>query len=124
MSLSSNTGAKQNSTKSQSRTRLDSFPIDSIFTSEEQMQRFELLRLAFFVLKLRKLQEQTAHALEEGASEEQEQELAFRRNLLQHTIFHQILTLTRLDAREQAMQIISACHTDSAASEISQESVL
>src|SRR5215472_6440794 len=102
MSLSSNTDAKQSSVKSQSHTRLDSFPVDSIFTSAEQMQRFELLRLAFFVLKLRKLHEQTAQTVEEGMSELQEQELSFRRNLLQHTIFHQILTLTRLDAREQA----------------------
>jgi hypothetical protein len=111
MSLSSNTDAKQHSMKSQSRTRLDSFPIDSIFTSAEQMQRFELLRLAFFVLKLRKLHEQTAQAVEEGISELQEHEFSFRRNLLQHAVFQQILTLTRLDAREQAMQIISACHS-------------
>lgn len=110
MSLSSNPDAKQHSTKSQSRTRLDTFPIDSIFTSTEQMQRFELLRLAFFVLKLRKLHEQTARTIEEGMSELQEHELAFRRNLLQHAVFQQILTLTRLGAREHAMQIISACH--------------
>lgn len=110
MSLSSNTDAKQHSTKSQSRTRLDSFPIESIFITKEQMQRFELLRLAFFVLKLRKLHDQTTLAVDEGMNETQEHELALRRNLLQHTIFQQILTLTRLDAREQAMQIISACH--------------
>lgn len=110
MSLSSDTDAKQPTVKSQSRIRLDRFPAESIFTSAEQMQRFELLRLAFFVLKLRKLHEQTAQAIEEGMSALQEQELAFRRNLLQHAIFQQILTLTKLDAREQAMQIISACH--------------
>jgi hypothetical protein len=110
MSLNPDTDAKQHSTKPQSRTRLDSFPVESIFTSAEQMQRFELLRLAFFVLKLRKLNEQTTQAVEEGLNEMSEQELSFRRNLLQHTIFHQILTLTKLDAREQAMQIISACH--------------
>ena len=110
MSLSSNTDAKNQTAKSQSRTRLENFPIDSIFTSQEQMQRFELLRLAFFVLKLRKLNEQMAQAVEEGMSELKEQQFSFQRNLLQHAVFQQILTLTKLDAREQAMQIISACH--------------
>lgn len=111
MSLSSNTDAtKARSTKSQNRASLNTFPVDSIFTSPEQMQRFELLRLAFFVLKLRKLNEQAAQAVEEGIND-QEQQFSFQRNLLQHAIFQQILTLTRLDAREQAMQIISACHS-------------
>lgn len=110
MSLNSNTDAKQPATKSHSRIHLDNFPIDSIFTSVEQVQRFELLRLAFFVLKLRKLNEQLAQAVEEGISELQKHEFSFRRNLLQHAIFQQMLTLTNLDAREQAMQIISACH--------------
>lgn len=111
MSLSSNTDAtKQHSTRSRSRTRLDTFPIDSIFTSAEQMQRFELLRLAFFVLKLRKLHEQTTQAVEDGVIGQQEQQISFERNLLQHAIFQQVLTLTKLDAREQAMQIIGACH--------------
>lgn len=114
MSLSSDTDAtKHQSTKSRSHTRLDNFPIDSIFTTPEEMQRFELLRLAFFVLKLRKLNEQMAQAVEEGISALEEQQISFQRNLLQHTVFHQILTLTRLDAREQAMQIISACHNQS-----------
>lgn len=110
MSLSSNTDATHNTTKSRIYTHLDTFPIDSIFTTTEQMQRFELLRLAFFVLKLRKLHEQVAQAVENGQVEEKEHEFSFRRNLLQHAVFQQILTLTRLDAREQAMQIISACH--------------
>ena len=110
MSLSSNTDAKNHATKSQSRVRLENFPIDSIFASTEQMQRFELLRLAFFVLKLRKLNDQMTQAVEEGMSELEEQQFSFQRNLLQHAIFQQILTLTKLDAREQAMQIISACH--------------
>ncbi|HLI70365.1 MAG TPA: hypothetical protein VKV19_11465 [Ktedonobacteraceae bacterium] len=111
MSLSSDTDAKLQAARSQARTRLEHFPIDSIFTSQEQMQRFELLRLAFFVLKLRKLNEQIALADEEGISESEKSQMSFRRNLLHHIIFQQILTLTRLDAREQAMQIISACHT-------------
>ena len=111
MSLSSNPDAtKPRTTKSQARTNLNTFPIDSIFTSPEQMQRFELLRLAFFVLKLRKLNEQTTQAVEEGISGQEEQQFSFQRNLLQHAIFQQILTLTKLDARDQAMQIISACH--------------
>lgn len=110
MSLSSNTDAtRQHSTKSDPGTRLDTFPAESIFTSTEQMQRFELLRLAFFVLKLRKLNEQLARTIEEGMGEEGEQ-FSFQRNLLHHVIFQQILTLTGLDAREQAMQIIGACH--------------
>ena len=112
MSLSSNADAtKRQTTKSQARARLENFPVDSIFVTEEQMQRFELLRLAFFVLKLRKLNEQMTQLVEEGLTEQDEQQIAFQRNLLQHIIFHQILTLTRLGAREQAMQIISACHT-------------
>jgi hypothetical protein len=108
VSLSSNTNTT--SIKSHARTRLDNFPIDSLFTTEEQMQRFELLRLAFFVLKLRKLHEQMAQAVEDGTTSEKEHELSFQRNLLQHAVFQQILTLTKLGAREQAMQIISTCH--------------
>ncbi len=38
-----------------------------------------------------------------------EEEREFRRNLLHHVIFQQVLTLTRLDGREQALQIIAAC---------------
>ena len=110
MSLSSDTNATQPVTRSRSRVRLDNFPIESIFTTTEQMQRFELLRLAFFVLKLRKLHEQMALAAENGEAVTKEQEFSLQRNLLQHTIFQQILTLTRLGAREQAMQIISTCH--------------
>ena len=112
MSRSANADAtKRQTTKAQTRARLENFPVESIFTTEEQMQRFELLRLAFFVLKLRKLNEQMTQAVEDGMSDQDEQQFSFQRNLLQHTIFHQILTLTKLNAREQAMQIISACHT-------------
>ncbi len=110
MSLSSDTDATQNTTRARSRVRLDNFPIESIFTTPEQMQRFELLRLAFFVLKLRKLHEQVALAVENGEVNQKEHEFSFQRNLLQHAVFQQILTLTRLGAREQAMQIISTCH--------------
>ncbi len=111
MSLNSNTDARLQTAKLPSRTRLDTFPLESIFVSQEQIQRFELLRLAFFVLKLRKTHEQIASAVAEDLNELQKQELAFQRNLLQHAVFQQILALTGLDAREQAMQIISTCHT-------------
>lgn len=109
MSLSSNPDATQQTTKSRARIRLDAFPTDSIFTTPEHMQRFELLRLAFFVLKLRKLQEQGALMVEQGHASAQEPDFFFQRNLLQHVIFQQVLTLTKLDAREQAMHIISTC---------------
>ena len=69
----------------------------------EQMRGFELLRLAFFALKLRKLEQRQ----EEVQSNGEEYEL--RRSLLRHVIFQQIVTLTRLDAREQAYQLIEAC---------------
>jgi hypothetical protein len=35
--------------------------------------------------------------------------MEFRRSLLRHVIFQQVLTLIKLDAREQALQIITAC---------------
>jgi len=105
MSLSFNTDAtRQQTPQSHPGTCLDTFPARSIFTSQEQMQRFELLRLAFFVLKLRKLHEHLALA-----GDPPDEPSAFQRNLLQHVIFQQVLTLTALDAREQAMHIISTC---------------
>lgn len=70
--------------------------------TEEQARNFELLRLAFFVLKLRKLEAIVAES-------ERDADFAFRCNLLRHAIFHQVVTLTRLQAREQALQIITAC---------------
>lgn len=101
----------------------DTMPVSRFLTSGqlesiEQRRRFELLRLAFFALKLRKL-EQRFNTVDggEGAREarearepgEQSSEQEFRRNLLRHVIFHQVLTLIKLDAREQALQIITAC---------------
>ena len=82
----------------------------------EQRRRFELLRLAFFVLKLRKLEQRLNN--EQGGMEspehaedrdEQSGKQLFRCNLLRHVIFQQVVTLIRLDSREQAMQIIEAC---------------
>ena len=87
-----------------------SFPADSTLETVEQQRRFELLRLAFFVLKLRKIEQRLSAIHEENnEAEARDQELEFRANLLRHAIFQQVLTLIKLDAREQAMQIITAC---------------
>ncbi len=79
----------------------------------EQIRRFELLRLAFFALKLRKLEQRQSSGSEHGDDDNGKRgrpdELEFRRSLLRHVIFQQVLTLTKLDAREQALQIIAAC---------------
>lgn len=81
--------------------------------SVEQIRRFELLRLAFFALKLRKLEQRQSPGSEHGEDSNGEREQAgeqeFQRNLLRHVIFQQVLTLMKLDAREQALQIIDAC---------------
>ena len=90
------------------RPSFSSFPADSTLKTVEQQRCFELVRLAFFVLKLRKT-EQRLHTAREESDEARDQELDFRGNLLRHAIFQQVLTLTRLDAREQAMQIIATC---------------
>ncbi|MHB8598012.1 MAG: hypothetical protein ACYDER_14505 [Ktedonobacteraceae bacterium] len=92
------------------------FPVTNQLETVEQKRRFELLRLAFFVLKLRKLEHRLNN--EQGSVEspeyaedadEQNSEQLFRCNLLRHAIFQQVVTLIRLDSREQAMQIIEAC---------------
>jgi hypothetical protein len=81
--------------------------------STEQVRRFELLRLAFFALKLRKLEQRLNLSVMNGDGYNGERELAeefeFRRSLLRQVIFQQVLTLMKLDAREQALQIIAAC---------------
>ncbi len=82
---------------------LAAFPTQSQLVTTEQIRRFELLRLAFFVLKLRKLEQ--AHE----RSEDVTKEYLLRCSLLRHTIFQQVITLTRLDAREQAIQLINTC---------------
>jgi hypothetical protein len=82
---------------------LSLFPANGLLETVEQMRRFELLRLAFFVLKLRKL------ARDERQEQEQEQD--YKLSLLRHAIFQQVLTLIALDARSQAMQIIEACQS-------------
>ena len=98
---------------SDSRQYFFPFPSSGNLESPEQIRRFELLRLAFFALKLRKLD---SHLICEQVGDEASpevkghgKELEFRRSLLRHVIFQQVLTLIQLDAREQALQIIAAC---------------
>jgi hypothetical protein len=86
------------------------FPEGSTLQSDEQIRRFELLRLAFFGLKLRKIDQRLVN--EQSSADmlqEVRGELEFRRNLLRHAIYQQMVALIRLDARDQALQIIAAC---------------
>jgi hypothetical protein len=93
------------------RPSFSSFPTDSTLETVEEQRRFELLRLAFFVLKLRKIEQSLSALCEEsGERGARDRQLDLRANLLHHAIFQQVLTLIRLDAREEAMQIITACH--------------
>ena len=87
------------------------FPGSGLLETREQIRRFELLRLAFFSLKLRKMGQRMAseQVKIERAALQQDDEQEFRLNLLRHVIFQQVLTLIHLDAREQALQIIEAC---------------
>ena len=87
------------------------FPSSGLLETKEQIRRFELLRLAFFALKLRKMGQRlvSEQVKVERAVVQQDDEQEFRRNLLRHVIFQQVLTLIQLDAREQALQIIEAC---------------
>jgi hypothetical protein len=105
MALSSGKDAQPFQTKN--GPALADFPTSGRFESPEQIRRFELLRLAFFALKLRKLEQHAANGT--GVQDKFQGEIAFRCNLLRHVIFQQVLTLIRLDAREQALQIIAAC---------------
>lgn len=120
MTLSSSKETVRQSSDAKTRTYFSSFPINSTLETTEQIRRFELLRLAFFVLKLRKLEQRTliaqpgvgARFIESAQVEPkpQDTDLEFRCNLLRHVIFQQVLTLIQLDAREQAMQIIDTCN--------------
>ena len=87
------------------------FPSNGLLETKEQIRRFELLRLAFFALKLRKMGQRlvSEQVKKERATLQQDDEQEFRRNLLHHVIYQQVLTLIHLDAREQALQIIEAC---------------
>lgn len=77
-------------------------PVAGRLETVEQIRNFELLRLASFVLKLKKLQQRQKN----GQSKEDDE---FRCNLLRHAIFYQIVTLTRLDAYNEAMQLVKTC---------------
>ena len=89
------------------------FPAHGMLETTEQIRRFELLRLAFFALKLRKIEQRLSVEPAKAEGKEntttQQSEQHFHRNLLRHVIFQQVLTLIHLDAREQALQIIEAC---------------
>jgi hypothetical protein len=95
---------------------LSSFPTASALKNDDQIRRFELLRLAFFVLKLRKLEQNLSASSPEAQpghleieTREQRDLLTYRCNLLRHVIFQQVLSLIKLDARNQAFQIIATC---------------
>ena len=90
------------------------FPESSQLETDEQMRRFELLRLAFFVLKLRKFEQELQEkqdTQEHSSSNLMSAEQQLRCSLLRHAIFQQVVTLTRLDAREQALQLINTCRS-------------
>lgn len=78
------------------------FPGICKLTTVEQMRNFELLRLAFFALKLRKLEQRQDIY-------QADHEYALHCSLLRHVIFHQMLTLTKLGGRAQAMRLIDTC---------------
>jgi hypothetical protein len=90
---------------------LSLFPANGMLETAEQIRRFELLRLAFFVLKLRKLEQGESVDQREEVDCAEQQDREFRRSLLCHAIFEQVLTLISLDARSQAIQIIEACQS-------------
>lgn len=77
---------------------IEAIPVSVELGTKEQISRFEMLRLALFAIKLRKL--------EALPTDNTDTELA--RNLLRHAIFQQILTLSSLGERKQALQIVEA----------------
>jgi hypothetical protein len=83
---------------------ISTFPHCSALVTTEQIRDFELLRLAFFVLKRRKLERYVAST----AMQEDTQAYTLRCNLLQHVIFQQVVCLTELGAYAQALQLIAA----------------
>lgn len=90
---------------------LSMFPSDSQLETDEQVRRFELLRLAFFVLKLRKFEQEgrEAQGLQAVQGKRVNTDYHLRCSLLRHVIFQQVVTLTHLNAREQALQLINTC---------------
>ena len=59
MSLSFSKETVRQSSDAKTQAYFSSFPMNSTLETAEQIRRFELLRLAFFVLKLRKLEQRT-----------------------------------------------------------------
>ena len=112
LSVSNDTGNRLDSSESLFDSDL---PVTNQLETVEQKRRFELLRFAFFVLKLRKLEQRLNNEQGSAGSTwnpehlEDVGEQLFRCNLLRHAIFQQVVTLIRLDSRDQAMQIIEAC---------------
>ena len=115
-------GQEATANLSQEPITISALNLQSQLTTTEQIRRFELLRLAFFTLKLRKLEQRyelseqgrrenrdDAAGMKESKEHKDSSDYAWRCNLLRHAIFQQIVTLTKLDAREQAMQLIEAC---------------
>ena len=68
MNLSFSKETVRRSSDAKTRTDFSSFPMNSTLETAEQIRRFELLRLAFFVLKLRKLEQRTQIAQPEVAT--------------------------------------------------------
>jgi hypothetical protein len=96
----------------QEHITISTLSLQSNLTTPEQIRRFELLRLAFFTLKLRKLEQRiegSEHRQKENSTTRETNEHQLHCSLLRHVIFQQIVTLTKLDAREQALQLIDAC---------------
>lgn len=87
---------------------ISAFPQFSQLQTMEQRRGFELLRLAFFALKLRKLERARKPAASSTLNDYE-----YHCSLLRHVIFQQVLALSALDAREQALQLIGACRLTS-----------
>ena len=68
MNLSFSKETVRRSSDAKTRTDFSSFPMNSTLETAEQIRRFELLRLAFFVLKLRKIEQRTLIAQPEVAT--------------------------------------------------------
>ncbi|HTI15191.1 MAG TPA: hypothetical protein VL461_11590 [Dictyobacter sp.] len=89
---------------------VSAFPAGDQLTTLARIRTFELLRLAFFVLKLRKLQLSDAFLVQEQGHAELSQFPYY--NLLRHAIFQQIVRLSDLGGRAQALRLVEAAHID------------
>jgi hypothetical protein len=82
------------------------FPEESWLQSPAEERRFELLRLAAFALRLRSLEEEARRT---PLRRQDQERLAWRRRLLQHAIFQQVVALRRLDGLAAALAVLRAC---------------